>query len=158
MENNKTVHPELKELYELTEEINGREDADWELEKRYQALFNDAPYGIVFIHIPSLRYVDVNSKMIELLGYSKQEFKQMEIESDNGNNVISSELDERLRKKLAIERTEIFKKMARKEKVLVKDYITEYQRKDNSTIRLRMNIVFIQPNGQRYMVAFFEEV
>ena len=153
MENNRTVHPELKELYDLTEEINGREDADWELEKRYQALFDDAPYGIVFIHIPSLRYVDVNSKMIELLGYSKREFKRMKV-----GNMVSPELDERLREKLSLERTGIFKKMGQKEKVLVRDYIAEYQRKGNSTIRLRMNIVFIQPNGQKYMVAFFEEV
>ena len=50
-----------------------------ELEQRYQTIFREAPYGIVVIDPKTRKSVDYNQAICDMLGYTSEEFKDIEI-------------------------------------------------------------------------------
>lgn len=63
-------------------DISSRKKMELELQEsefRYRTLFEEGPDGVCFYDIEKDRYVGVNKRMTELLGYTREEFLQMSI-------------------------------------------------------------------------------
>jgi diguanylate cyclase (GGDEF)-like protein/PAS domain S-box-containing protein len=131
----------------LFEDIAGKKRAEMALrqsEERFRATFEHAPLGIAECTLEG-RFITVNAKLMEMLGYTRKEFEQLSV-ADITHPGDMEQTFNQLQKLVAGE---------------VDTYVTEkrYLRKDGSFAWVNITTTIRQSDGQsRYVIAIVEDV
>jgi two-component system cell cycle sensor histidine kinase/response regulator CckA len=114
-----------------------------ESEERYRRLFENSPEGILVAEVKNKRFLYANSSICRMLGYSKEEFKNMSVydihPKDSLDNVISN-----------------FEAQARGEKTLAP--LIPCLRKDGTVIYADIVTTMMEIEGRECNVGFFTDI
>ncbi|UMZ72666.1 PAS domain-containing hybrid sensor histidine kinase/response regulator [Natranaerofaba carboxydovora] len=127
--------------YDTTEQVLSEEKLA-EAEKRYRTLFQDAPHGIVIINPNTMTAEEFNDEACEMLGYTREEFKKVQI---NDYEIIED-----------IEATK-----ARIEKILQgskEEFETKHKTKNGEILDVYVIAKSIELKGSSYIFAQFMDI
>ena len=113
-----------------------------EIEQRYQTIFEEAPYGILLINPEEKNAVDFNQAICEILGYTRKEFKKLDI---NDYEVIEEpeETRERINRMMNGSR-EVFE--------------TKHKTKSGEIIDVKVLAKVVNFNNEQYILAMFQDI
>ncbi len=113
-----------------------------ELEQRYQTIFNEAPYGILLIDPETKNSVDFNQAVCDMLGYNREEFKQIEI---NDYEIIEEPEETRKRiNRILNGSREVFE--------------TKHQTKSGDILNVQVIAKAVTFNESQYILAIFQDI
>ena len=113
-----------------------------EIEQRYQTIFKEAPYGILVIDPVEKNAIDFNQAVCEMLGYTREEFKKIDI-NDYEVNEQPEETKERINRMINGSR-EVFE--------------TKHKTKSGKIIDVKVFAKVVKFNNEQYILAMFQNI
>ncbi len=117
------------------------ENALLESEKRYRHLFESVPIGIVIFSLDAGQVIDVNKSMLDLTGYSLDEYKKANIKEDFVNPEDPYKIYAELQ-----------------EKGQARNFKIKMRRKDGSIYHALLNSESMEMNGERVFVQTIRDI
>jgi PAS domain S-box-containing protein len=127
------------------EEITSKKESERKLKEathKYQFLFKNAPYGIALIDLETKKAVAYNDKLVEQLGYTRKEFKDITI---NDYEYIEDERETRKHIERIIEKG-------------FHEFRTIHQRKNGDLREVIVSANIIELNQQNLLYAYYRDV
>jgi PAS domain S-box-containing protein len=133
----------IQELEQLEADRKKAEEALRESEEKFRIIFDTATDGILIFDVMTKKFLQGNATICSMLGYTKEEIKNLTIHDIHPPNDISQVLDE-------------FEKLNKGEKTLAEG--VQVLRKDGSIFYTDISATSTTFGGKHYFVGIFRDI